>query len=181
VIKDLTGQRFGRLIALENVGFTKNRNAIWKCICDCGKTKDIVSGNLKAGTTTSCGCFRLEVSGTYNRLPDGESAFNILYDAYKKKAFERNYCFELTKDQFRELTKGNCYYCGVEPKQKKKTNKKTGYYIFNGIDRANNSLGYTIENSVSCCYVCNRMKMEFSNEEFLNHIERIYKHCKNTN
>lgn len=36
-IKDITGQRFGRLIALKHVGFASNNIALWKCKCDCGK------------------------------------------------------------------------------------------------------------------------------------------------
>lgn len=56
-IGDLTGQRFGRLVVIERVG-TRSRNALWKCKCDCGNEKEVLSGSLANGHTKSCGCFR---------------------------------------------------------------------------------------------------------------------------
>lgn len=54
---DLTGQRFGKLIALYPI-YTgdKNRHTIWHCKCDCGNECEIDMGNLRAGRTQSCGC-----------------------------------------------------------------------------------------------------------------------------
>ena len=43
-----------------------------------------------------------------------------------------------------------------------------------GIDRKDSSKGYTLENCVSCCDICNRMKMQMSENTFLNRIEQIY-------
>lgn len=65
---DLTGQRFGRLVAIrraENLitpgGASLTR---WLCECDCGKTTIVLSRALKAGTTRSCGCLRRDLSRT---------------------------------------------------------------------------------------------------------------------
>ena len=58
-IKDLTGQRFGKLIAVRLMDERRNRYAVWECKCDCGKTTFVLSNNLQAGNTTSCGCTRL--------------------------------------------------------------------------------------------------------------------------
>ena len=55
--KDLTGQRFGKLIVVNYVGLSK-RGSIWHCKCDCGNEKDIVSMELLKGDTSSCGCIR---------------------------------------------------------------------------------------------------------------------------
>ena len=60
---DLTGQRFGKLTAMEHVGKTKNGVSKWKCLCDCGKEKIISSSNFKNGSTKSCGCLRVELAG----------------------------------------------------------------------------------------------------------------------
>lgn len=58
---DLTGQRFGRLTVIERSDKKSvNGNARWICQCDCGKTVDVDSQNLRMGTTRSCGCFRSE-------------------------------------------------------------------------------------------------------------------------
>lgn len=58
---DLAGQRFGSLVALELAGMTKNRNAIWKCKCDCGNVITVSQSNLRRaqkGYPTSCGCLK---------------------------------------------------------------------------------------------------------------------------
>ncbi len=58
--KDLTGQRFGRLIVIEEAGRTKQGNVKWLCRCDCGQDTVASQGNLHRSTTKSCGCFRAE-------------------------------------------------------------------------------------------------------------------------
>jgi hypothetical protein len=57
---DRTGQRFGRLIALEHVGSNACQKVIWRCICDCGKETFLPSGDLSSGNTVSCGCYHKE-------------------------------------------------------------------------------------------------------------------------
>ena len=59
-IKDITGQRFGRLIALKHIGFASNHVALWKCKCDCGKMIVARECNLHSGITKSCGCLQIE-------------------------------------------------------------------------------------------------------------------------
>lgn len=54
---DLTGQRFGRLVALEH--FRKNGRTYWHCRCDCGNETDVEAYNLKK-ITRSCGCIKKE-------------------------------------------------------------------------------------------------------------------------
>lgn len=56
-LKDLTGQRFGRLVVLEQAGRSKNRHVMWLCQCECGKQKVIMANHLQSGRTKSCGCF----------------------------------------------------------------------------------------------------------------------------
>jgi len=61
--KDLTGKRFGRLVAIE---FKPKRDSkgkrlsYWLCQCDCGNTKEIQTTALIQGVTNSCGCIRRE-------------------------------------------------------------------------------------------------------------------------
>jgi len=52
---DLTGLRFGRLVAKKRIGSQKS-HAVWLCECDCGKTKGVVAASLKHGRSRSCGC-----------------------------------------------------------------------------------------------------------------------------
>lgn len=58
---DITGQRFGRLVALQPTDKRLGNSVIWHCQCDCGKTADVASVNLRKGDTRSCGCLSSEI------------------------------------------------------------------------------------------------------------------------
>lgn len=64
-IKNLVGQRFGRLLVISFAG-TKHRKALWNCVCDCGNHCEVIGCNLRRGTSTSCGCYRLEFTKENN-------------------------------------------------------------------------------------------------------------------
>ena len=54
--KDITGQRFGKLIAIKPIEEKKRSTLQWLCQCDCGR-RCIVDGSfLRRGLTQSCGC-----------------------------------------------------------------------------------------------------------------------------
>lgn len=61
-LKNLTGQRFDRLVVVERAGSDKQRRAMWKCQCDCGEIRVEYSTNLLRGRAKSCGCLRAEKS-----------------------------------------------------------------------------------------------------------------------
>ena len=66
-VKDITGQRFGRLVAVRYEGTDKNGFALWMCRCDCGRTKIIKGYRLRSQRTHSCGCLNSPVkTGTGN-------------------------------------------------------------------------------------------------------------------
>ena len=60
-LKDLTGQRFGRLVVLRRYGSTPGGQATWICQCDCGNQHAVVGSSLRRGYTNSCGCLRDEI------------------------------------------------------------------------------------------------------------------------
>ena len=57
---DRTGQRFGRLLVVEEAGRNALKKVLWKCACDCGSTVVRVSGDLVTGNSVSCGCYLKE-------------------------------------------------------------------------------------------------------------------------
>ncbi len=67
-MKDLTGQRFGRLVAIQPTEMRKNGFVVWECKCDCGSTVYIKRGALTGGTTKSCGCMGKEHNAKRNDL-----------------------------------------------------------------------------------------------------------------
>lgn len=56
--KDLTGEKFARLTVIELAGLYREKQAIWLCKCECGKTTKVRACSLKAGNTRSCGCLK---------------------------------------------------------------------------------------------------------------------------
>ncbi len=58
-VKDLTGQRFGRLVVLRR-GLGKPGRVFWDCQCDCSRTITVYAGSLLQGGTRSCGCLQKE-------------------------------------------------------------------------------------------------------------------------
>lgn len=57
-IRDITGQRFTRLVALERLNRKRGSSFLWRCQCDCGKIVEVSSNSLLSGNTRSCGCLR---------------------------------------------------------------------------------------------------------------------------
>ncbi len=53
---DLTGQTFGELVV--ECSTMRGVNSIWLCRCSCGRTHEVMTGELRKGKTKSCGCFR---------------------------------------------------------------------------------------------------------------------------
>lgn len=58
--KDITGERFGKLVVIQRLHKDKHNRAIWECVCDCGKVCHKVGVHLNNGEAKSCGCYKLE-------------------------------------------------------------------------------------------------------------------------
>ena len=63
---DLTGQRFGKLIALRRLDEKKGKLFLWECQCDCGAICKVPGTYLKNGNTKSCGCGKYDGFKKYN-------------------------------------------------------------------------------------------------------------------
>lgn len=179
-IKDISGKQFGRLTAIKRFGNKRNLTH-WICLCSCGKETLVSLPNLQSGTTKSCGCLKRELQ----RKEIGYAAFNQLFLSYKGAARRRNLLFFLSKEQFKNLTQMNCHYCNQEPSCIKHPNfhaknewKEKSSYIYNGIDRKDNTQGYNLINCVACCKICNYIKNDLNEEHFLDKIKTIYEHKK---
>jgi hypothetical protein len=170
--KDLTGKRFGKWTVVEKIKKETERQksmagAVYSCRCDCGTEGVLWRVSLVNGSSKSCGCSQVK--------PTEVTASNSLYSSYADGAKKRNLCFDLSKEAFKCLIKSNCKYCNAEPLSvftAKNTKRiKNRVFLYNGIDRVDNEKGYTKENCVSCCYICNTSKWNKSVEEWLSHIK----------
>jgi hypothetical protein len=59
-MKDLSGQKFGRLTVLEPTDGRKGSSVVWLCKCECGNFCEASASALSTGTKKSCGCLRKE-------------------------------------------------------------------------------------------------------------------------
>lgn len=176
---DLTGRKYDRLIVLKFSRYGETlkgrRRAYWLCQCSCGNEVEVEVCRLKMGLR-SCGCLMTEIGikttkvlndAYYQHMESGEADFNRLLNSYKQRAKRKNLDFSLTKDQFKAFTSRDCYYCGSSPTQGLPKNPSpNGAYLHNGIDRVESSNGYSPDNCVSCCKVCNRAKNTMSITDF---------------
>lgn len=63
---DLTGQRFGKLVALSKAKSKKGKT-YWLCQCDCGQQKEIQTTHLRDGRAQSCGnCNNVKIKENEN-------------------------------------------------------------------------------------------------------------------
>jgi len=181
--KDITGQRFGYLVAISPSHLNKHKHLLWTFLCDCGKYKEIPVQSVVCGRTKSCGCKQKELQNIHKMKSDKDSSCKTLMWYYKKGAKERGYSFELSFEEFKNITSRDCYYCGRKPEniQLRKGKISVTPYIYNGIDRVDNSKGYIIDNIVPCCFTCNRAKSTMGQEEFINWINKAYYHLNGVN
>ena len=171
-LNNISGKKFGRLTTTEKCRSKKCKNGTridWYCVCDCGKHKFVSAYSLTSGHTKSCGC----LSRDTKKLPYGIATLRQTYKHYIRNATNRNYKFELTIQQFKSIVKMNCFYCGRCNTSKTKSRSDNGDFLYTGIDRLKNTVGYTIDNCVPCCVHCNRFKGDRAEDEMLKHIEDI--------
>ena len=140
--------------------------------CICGSTGNVRYSNLYNGC--GCGCSQ----GLHRKKPRGVASFNQLLLEYRASAKRKHRAWRLTPAQFKALAQKACAYCGAPPSAvfKRGTRRFNGYFVYNGVDRKNNRLGYTPENSVPCCKTCNYAKRLLSEKEFVQWIIKVYRH-----
>lgn len=171
------GMTFNHLTIIRIESYYRDTGSSSKavCKCSCGKLKSIPVLKVTSGSTKSCGHINYVCTSE-----DRQSGFNQIIGRYKDKSQRRGLELSLSDDQIRELCKSNCYYCGLAPSQKIVHHGKITL-VYNGIDRVNNDIGYTVSNSVSCCHFCNRAKYMHSEDDFrqwLSHIKMNYEEIK---
>lgn len=127
----------------------------WLCLCtSCNTDYIVLQESLTNGRSKRCKACASSARTQWSTAESKRLA------TYKQGARLRGYDYHLTNIQAVGLMRGDCYYCAGE-----------GF----GIDRVDNTQGYTEDNCVSCCTQCNRGKMDSSIEEFMEWIHRVAK------
>jgi hypothetical protein len=94
---------------------------------------------------------------------DRDTRFKVWCASNLSSANTRGIQRDLNEDELRELFESHCFFCGAAPPEDKSW----------GIDRLQNKLGYTYDNCVPCCQVCNFAKGANDLHDFLNRVKLI--------
>ena len=107
-VKDLTGQRFGNLVARSIVGQDKHKNVVWLCDCDCGRTHEVVSRALVNGSVNSCGCIKRGKFRNKRAENHGGSKERL----YRIWGCMLNRCYDPNRPEFRSYGGRGIEVCG---------------------------------------------------------------------
>lgn len=138
--------------------FKSNSKRNVKYLVECPSCK---SSNLKYGNTLKnikIGCFPCYSKSL--RRTDNRPAFSKYYSSLKANAKSRNIDVNISLNDFIKIVSNDCYWCGLPPQPKSGFKEWQDVAWISGVDRKDNNLGYTIKNSVACCYDCNRAKSD---------------------
>ena len=164
----LLGRKFGRLEVKKKLG-NSGGGVEWLCKCDCGNECKVIGSNLTHGAQ-SCGCYALEM----RRQSRGCTPQSYMFRSYQYSAAKRGLEWTLENDEFFSMTQQNCHYCGGVPRRSGARERAAlREFCYNGLDRKNNFVGYTTDNVVPCCKICNWAKGKLSYDDFIAYLERV--------
>ena len=185
--ENLAGREFGRLQVISFAGYRnigKKRpiaQASWLCSCKCGTEKIIMASGLLTGGSQSCGCRQKDLARELGRQHaicqaknSGSIAARQLFSRYKGDEKKRSLEFDLPFEVAMRLFVDDCHYCGQKPSRVNYIARSKSAFTYNGIDRVDNTKGYSTDNCVTCCLKCNECKRAQSYNEFLEWVATVH-------
>ena len=151
-------------------GITVEMARCWSC----GETKHYTNfypnKSKKNGLCDECILCKRKSANIYReknleKIKEKKRQPLAIYQRYKRRAKEENRFFDLTVEYFKRYYKANCFYC----------DDILGTV---GFDRVDNTKGYTVDNTVPCCKMCNVMKNDRNKTQFFQHIRKVYEHAR---
>lgn len=184
------GQKFGRLTfisATDERG--SNDGILWELECICGNIIKATASHIKLGYTKSCGCLRWEHMTIHMSEISKKTRKHHPKITSASRVWGTCYSDGCDFDTFLKLSQLPCHYCGTPPSNmwnaySEKNNssytssyqKDEGDFIYNGLDRVDSYKNHSPDNVVPCCWPCNMMKNDYTQEQFLAHNEKIHAH-----
>lgn len=194
--KNITGQRYGFLTAIQSVGtketFNKKQNrvikrALWLFRCDCGKEitqcRSVYEAYKRQNLTISCGCKSFtEKTGNKHGHWKGYGEIPLTYFTYLQKQAKKNghrkkekpfnvtieYLWELFLNQKRKCALSNVDLC-FGTLAKVKNNRKPSA----SLDRIDSTRGYEVGNVQWIHKKLNIMKQNLTDQEFIEWCEKV--------
>lgn len=180
---DIVNKEFIYLKVVKYEYSEPNKNGVgnhhyYKCLCKCGKEVITKRRSLLKNEIKSCGCYTIEINkqAGYNKriYKDEESRnYNHLYRRHLNQAKYRNLEFKLTREEHKILVSNDCHYCGSKPSNTLNEKWMNTSLNYSGIDRKYQNTGYTKDNCVSCCIICNKAKNTLDYDEFKSYISKL--------
>ena len=168
---NIIGSKFNRLT------ITAQEKSMCTCICDCGKTTIVPRHRILSNHTKSCGCLQKDKLINRNNETKGiqVTKYGSCFGSIRKVYRTKGKTYDLTDDELYKLITSNCHYCDAIPSNVMKDTRDVNKipFIYNGVDRVDNTLGYTLSNSVSCCKRCNIAKNDMKYSDFIDLCKRI--------
>jgi hypothetical protein len=153
----LNDKRFNRLKVLR-YAYSKDKRTYWECKCDCGNIKIAEGSGLMKKDIESCGCLRRNL---HSKRPY-EWLYNSITRYLKQRKYHDFVSNVMSYEDFVAFTKiTECHYC-KHPIQWNDHTTYAGQQIGRttkyNLDRKDNNIGYTKDNCVVCCTLCNYVK-----------------------
>lgn len=122
-------------------------------------------------------CLRSRASYLNDSKEEYRHILEIYFQRYVNRANKHNLIFGINIDDFNNLIKQECFYCGVLY-----TIKINSYRVnWSGVDRVDNDVGYIKENCVPCCKFCNKAKLNRKQTDYINHCMLVADYQRNKN
>lgn len=177
--EDILNQKFEKLLVISYFSkpYRKGQNIFYRCKCDCGKIKDVLRASLMRGRVKSCGCLIKDIK-YFKKFPKKwkgyEGISKSYYSSIKRNARIRNLEFSVSIEYLWELfLKQNrkCALSGIELYPPEKFTDTKSYNA--SIDRIDSKKGYIEGNLQWVLKEINVMKMNMSDEKFIDLCNKI--------
>ena len=147
--------------------------------CECGVEQKAQSFNLKSGASTQCRQCAFQYRNQRVATADRDRAILYLFKQYSyqdknKSRARRGIKFQLTLEHFTQIIQSDCDLCGKPPSQVLTYTKVWPEpFKYTTVDRIDSSGSYIAGNVRPLCWVCNKMRSNMSDDDFIAHISRI--------
>ena len=85
-MKNISGQRFGALVAVSPTSERRDGSVVWRCACDCGGVAAVPTHWITSGNTKSCGCRATVVKhGAARKRGCGQSREYSTWESMKQR------------------------------------------------------------------------------------------------
>lgn len=172
--KNLVGRKFGKLTVVKEIPPKKRsyRGRWWLCRCDCGRSKEVVSYSLTCGGTKTCGCSHFgESSSQWTGYKCISGKFwSLLVESSKRREIpleiDKKYAYNILKNQnFR------CTLSGIPIQIHQQSQENTA-----SLDRIDSSKGYIKGNIQWTHKRINKMKLDDSDDKFIEWCGLVWKY-----